>query len=64
MTWTDEDERKFQERKANYLAQEEAASRERHTDPTRTKCPRCGSGDYIETARVEECNHCGYSQSY
>ncbi len=29
-----------------------------------TKCPNCGSGDFLDTVRLERCNRCGYSYYY
>lgn len=29
-----------------------------------SRCPKCGSADYTETVRTEDCRRCGYSVYY
>jgi predicted nucleic-acid-binding Zn-ribbon protein len=29
-----------------------------------TKCPKCGSENFIDSVRLEECNNCGYTFYY
>ena len=65
--WNEEKEADFQRRKAGHFAQK--AEDDRITEwearmGLRPKCPKCGSGRYVEATKAEECDACGYSQGY
>lgn len=64
MTWTEEDEAKFQREKAEHFAREAEADRAKANDPDSARCPMCGSWRYTETVRGEACDDCRYFQIY
>lgn len=67
MTWTDEDEREFQMRRAEHFAEEQREDDElarRVRLGISPACPNCGSHRYIESTKTESCDNCGHGESY
>lgn len=67
MTWTQADEDDFQQRKREWMEQQDREDKEREKMASFgliPKCPECGSHRYTEGVKAEHCEDCGYGASY
>lgn len=67
MTWTDEDEARYQKGKREHfarIAEEDADRAELARQGLAQRCPDCGSHRYSQGTYHEVCDDCGAGQGY